>query len=358
MSLPLLFAGGACNCPSLSKRAKRGRCPCDFLTSNILGTSDTSILSVLNGVHSIGEGFLSYLTCKDANNLRLVCREMNQAVTDFNWNENNSIVIKNQNNFDLWVKCFPNALFIELDYGDFKSDTEFFEYDLSKFNIPKNMNFIIKIHIYCRDQLNHLITQYKHLIKYLYLILHAEDSNMYEEFNDNDFIQLSGIKNLDIRFFVNITNDTLKYIQGVENLDITWCCGVNNNIVYHAITDEGFKYLRGIKKLKMGDNPELTNNIFQYLSGIKILDMSQVENSSIDHHDDQDPGVSKITDEKFSYIESVEILNITNLNKITGEGFKYLKNLKKLTMNGCKRSAYENALKYCPNAVIVFDEEY
>lgn len=358
MALPLLFAGGICNCPSLfegAKRAKLESCPCDFLTSDILGGSNTSILSVLNGVHSIGKGFLSYFTCEEANNLRLVCREMNQAVTDFNWNENNSIVIKNQDNFDSWVKCFPNALYVELDYGNLRSDDEFFDYDLSKFNIPKNMNFIIKIHIYCKEQLNYLITKYKYLIKYLYLVLHAEDSNEYEDFTDNDFRQLAGIKNLDINNFLNITNNTLKYIQGVENLDITWCYSQDTGI---GITDDGFKYLRGIQKLKMGDNPQLTNNIFQYLSGIKILDMSEVENSSIDHHDDQDPGGSNITDEKFHYIESVEILNITNLNKITGEGFKYLKNLKKLIMNGCKRSAYENAKKYCPNTVIVFDEEY
>jgi hypothetical protein len=46
---------------------------------------------------------------KEANTLRLVCREFKTCVADFGW-EDLSISISVQN-FELWKKCFPYAKF-------------------------------------------------------------------------------------------------------------------------------------------------------------------------------------------------------------------------------------------------------
>jgi hypothetical protein len=361
----ILFAGGQCNCRNyicnfagFTKRRKFEVCPCEFLSSKILSSSSnvSSILSVLDGEHSIGGGILGFLTPEDGNSLRLTCREMKQTVSDFRWTTKHSFnYIEDIVDYQ---KCFPNALHIELNYGE--PDEGFYEYDLSMIKIPTYFNsdkivndFIIKIHIYAPEQLTLLIRTYKHLIKYLYIVFHSYESNMYHQFSDDDFKQLSGIKNLNIKLMYNLTDNIIKYIQGVENLDITWCNGTDQNGVYSAFTDDGIKHFRGIKTLKIGDNPQLTNNIFQYLSGIKELNISQGQDEM-----DYESHRSNITDENFQYIESIEILDITNLINITGDGFKHLKNLKKLTMNGCKRSAYEKIQIHCPNAVIIFNNEY
>ena len=49
------------------------------------GEGTHSVLSILNGAHSIGEGFFRFVTMKEKNALRLVCKEFRKAVMDFPW---------------------------------------------------------------------------------------------------------------------------------------------------------------------------------------------------------------------------------------------------------------------------------
>ena len=51
------------------------------------GPRACNVLSVLYGAHGVGRGIFSFLTLRDANNLRLVCQEMKREVTAFPWND-------------------------------------------------------------------------------------------------------------------------------------------------------------------------------------------------------------------------------------------------------------------------------
>ena len=54
------------------------------------GEGTHSVLSILDGAHSIGEGFLGFLTMKESNALRGVCVEFREAVMDFPWMDRKS----------------------------------------------------------------------------------------------------------------------------------------------------------------------------------------------------------------------------------------------------------------------------
>jgi hypothetical protein len=70
------------------------------------GDGDSSVLSVLFGLHSIGGGIFSFLTMKDSNKVRVQCRECRQAVMDFPWMDANSNI---RGNMKAWRAAFPVA---------------------------------------------------------------------------------------------------------------------------------------------------------------------------------------------------------------------------------------------------------
>ena len=70
------------------------------------GDGDYSILSVLFGAHSIGDGIFGYLNMIDSNKVRLLCKECRQAVMDFPWMDDKSDI---KGSVKAWRLAFPVA---------------------------------------------------------------------------------------------------------------------------------------------------------------------------------------------------------------------------------------------------------
>ncbi len=72
------------------------------------GVEPTSVLSVLAGAHSVGEGIFAFLTTQDATPLRLLCREMRDAIASFEWWDDKTRII-NARRLPSWRAAFPFA---------------------------------------------------------------------------------------------------------------------------------------------------------------------------------------------------------------------------------------------------------
>ena len=66
-------------------------------------TTSTTVLSTLQGAHSVGEGILGFFTMKEANALRLVCSEMREAVAGAAWFD----MARIDGSLASWRVCFP-----------------------------------------------------------------------------------------------------------------------------------------------------------------------------------------------------------------------------------------------------------
>jgi hypothetical protein len=66
---------------------------------------------VLGAEHSCSRGILGFFTTREACTLRLVCRELKEAVTAFPWLDDEMVVIKGPKTTGLrkWAACFPRA---------------------------------------------------------------------------------------------------------------------------------------------------------------------------------------------------------------------------------------------------------
>ena len=126
------------------------------------------------------------------------------------------------------------------------------------------------------------------------------------------------VKELNINRNKDITDEDFKYLKGIEVLYMARC---NQD----TITDAAFKHLEGsIKHLNMWrcNQTTITNKALKHLKGIKNLNMS---------------GCTKITDDGFENLVGIEELDVADCYQITGAGFKYLKGIKHLTIHKCEQ---------------------
>ena len=72
------------------------------------GEGTQTVLSVLDGALSIGEGFLGFLTIRESNALRVVCKEFREAVMDFPW-MNSLDESRIKGSAKAWRAAFPAA---------------------------------------------------------------------------------------------------------------------------------------------------------------------------------------------------------------------------------------------------------
>ena len=106
---------------------------CDAARSNALqrgvipfggvAGGEYSILSIIHGPHSIGEGIFAYLNMIDANNLRCICEEFKQAVSDFPWMDASGTMIKGS--LEVWRRIFPYARTVDVSTREDLVDADF-----------------------------------------------------------------------------------------------------------------------------------------------------------------------------------------------------------------------------------------
>ena len=82
----------------------------------------TTLLSVLQGAHSVGEGIFGFFSTREANTLRLVCGEFRDAVSEARWHDETTRV---SGPLEAWRACFPNARAANVAGREYLRDADF-----------------------------------------------------------------------------------------------------------------------------------------------------------------------------------------------------------------------------------------
>jgi Leucine-rich repeat (LRR) protein len=154
---------------------------------------------------------------------------------------------------------------------------------------------------------NVLFLMYKFPKKYLKFVITCK---VKFKLRDKHLQYFIGVHSLYIfnHYSEHITDEGLKYLKGIKNLILS-----NNQ----NITDKGLKYLKGIKSLNLLYNKHITDEGLKYLKGIKNLILSNNQN---------------ITDKGLKHLIGIESLNLSRNENITDEGLKYLRGIRKLIL--------------------------
>ena len=220
------------------------------------GSGSHSVLSILAGAHSIGQGIFSFLTMKDSNNVRPVCVEFRQAIMDFPWMDKES---KIKSGVKAWRKAFPYARAVNVSWRQDIVDADF---------VHIRGDARVRLHTVemwsCRS-----VTD----AAFMYLRgIHALNmSNCTQAtITDAAFVHLRGIHTLKMWGCnqASITDAAFVHLRGIHTLDMSGCTQA-------SITDAAFVNLRGIYKLTMSccNQATITDAAFVHLQGIHALDM-------------------------------------------------------------------------------------
>jgi hypothetical protein len=171
----------------------------------------STVLSVLAGAHSVGDGILGYFDTREARVIRLVCTEFREAVAVVPWADMRTRIWGNVGG---WRKSFPRA---------------------TKANISVD---------YMQVRHNAIV--------------------------DADFVHFEGIHSLNMSRCsqVGITDAAFAHLKGIHTLDLSWCSQA-------GITDAAFAHLKGIHTLDMSIclQAGITDAAFAHLTGIHTLIM-------------------------------------------------------------------------------------
>ena len=250
------------------------------------GDGDYSILSVLFGPHSIGEGLFSFLTMKDSNKLRVQCVECRDAIMAFEWMD---YISRITGSVQAWRAAFPLARMV---------------------NVSGRYNITDADFVHIRGDLQRVR---------LHTVNIGRCRNL--RITDAAFVHLRGIHTLDISDCkqVTITDAAFVHLRGIHTLSMQGCNQA-------TITDAAFPYLRGIHSLFMyGCNQlTITDAAFAYLSGIRILNMSYCNQVTITNH-------------AFFHLADIHtlIMNHCNQATVTGAAFAQLHGIRVLRTDEC-----------------------
>ena len=196
----------------LTRAGKRGRALSGKPFASHRADRDyaSTVLSVLAGAHSVGEGILGFFDTREARAIRLVCVEFREAVAIVPWAD---MVTRISRNVGGWRACYPRA---------------------TKANIS---------------------------VEY-------SDPQVHNATVDADFVHFEGIHTLDMSFCsqADITDAAFVHLKGIHTLKM-WCCS------QAGITDAAFVHLKGIHTLNMMgcDQEGITDAAFVSLKGIHTL---------------------------------------------------------------------------------------
>ena len=204
------------------------------------GDGSHSVLSVLFGAHSIGQGIFSFMTMIDSNIVRPVCRECRQAIMDFPWMDD---VSKIKGSVEAWRVAFPLARAV---------------------NVMERQDIVDADFVHIRGDAR--------------VRLHIVDMRGCRRVTDAAFIHLRGIQILCMNNCnqVTITDAAFVHLRGIHTLGMNGCNQV-------TITDAAFVHLRGIHTLGMSgcNQPTITDAAFVHLRGIHSLYMSRCDQTTI-----------------------------------------------------------------------------
>jgi len=214
------------------------------------------------------EPLFPFLSTKDILPGRLVCSEFKETITQYVWNDINTVIL---GDISKWRQCFPKAKAANIKCRSYQ------------FSSPNGRTTkITSDDIKCLEG-----------IKYLNI------SNC-NSITDNDFQYLKGIICLIMNNCNYITDKAFEHLsKDLKRLEVSYC---------NKITNKAFPYLTSLKYLNIINNSNITDEAFQYIPGIIELNIAMC---------------SKITDKAFTYLTKLKALNISKLRKITPQIFDY-----------------------------------
>ena len=146
------------------------------------------------------------------------------------------------------------------------------------------------------------------------------------------FASLKNLKDLDVTGCVQLTDEMFQYISGIESLTISQTkltgsgistlVNLKQLVAYSSIiTDEALASLRGLEYLDVSDC-NVTDAAFANLQGIRELHMGKC---------------SQITDAGFAALDGIKKLDITKCKQpaLTDAAFTHLRGIETLIMDGC-----------------------
>jgi hypothetical protein len=222
----------------LTRASKRGRALSGkpFVSHRADRDYGTTVLSVLAGAHSVGEGVLGFFDTREARALRLVCSEFREAVAVVPWADMGTRI---RGNVRGWRASFPRATKANISVD---------------FSYPQRHNAII----------------------------------------DADFVHFEGIYTLNMSWCnqAGITDSAFVHLKGIHTLNMVGCsqAGITDAAFFHlkgihtldmsgchqaGITDAAFVHLKGIHTLNMRvcNQAGITDAAFVHLKGIHSLDI-------------------------------------------------------------------------------------
>ena len=188
-------------------------------------TPVTTLLSVLQGAHSAGEGIFGFFSTREANTLRLVCGEFRDAVSEARWHDETTRI---SGSLAAWRACFPNARAANVAGRADLQDADFARLAGLK---ALNMNGCGGI---TYAGLAHLAGIHTLNISHLF--------GRGPQITDAGLAHLAGIHTLKMRYCAGITDAGLAYLAGIKTLDMSGCPG---------ITDASLAHLAGVQELHM-----------------------------------------------------------------------------------------------------------
>ena len=226
------------------------------------GDGDYSILSVLFGAHSIGEGIFGFLNMRDSNKVRVQCVECRQAVMDFPWMDEKSHIT---GSIRAWRAAFPVARAANVSYRSDIVDEDF---------VHIRGDVRVRLHtvrMWCCKSVTDAAFVYLRGIHTLDMIGCNQAT-----ITDSAFIHLRGIHTLYISGCNQATDSAFIHLRGIHTLYMIGCNQV-------TITDSAFIHLRGIHTLDMWycDQETITDSAFIHLRGIHTLYMSWCNQATI-----------------------------------------------------------------------------
>ena len=159
------------------------------------GNRPYHIMSVLLAEHSRSEGIFGFLTYEDANNLRLVCKELRDEVRDFRWKDMKTRI---KGSLKKWRTCFPFAKSANISYRTDLTDAAFVH--------------LKGIHTLDMHECNQITDAAFAHLKGIHTLDMGECNQ--DTITDAAFVHLKGIHTLQMRDWRQITPTIRTHLQG------------------------------------------------------------------------------------------------------------------------------------------------
>lgn len=284
------------------------------------GNGPKTILSELQGPHSVGLGIFSFFSTSEANALRLVCKEMRTSVSLAEWNDSDTCII----HVPRWARCFPNARSALVDdlYDDLSM--QFSEYDKDSSDDIPDDHFALFGGLRKLRMMN--MRSSNRALRFLGNLRELECINC-------TLITDSGLQTMtrihSYRLEGNYTDAAFANtdLRQIRNFDVSGChvspalisrCTNLNSldVLGESLSDAHLPNFRGIHSLKTS---YANISSFQHLRGIHTLSV---------------PNCISVTDESISHLSGIQNLDISFCKHVTGSSFGALKNIKSLKARG------------------------